>query len=439
MVHPDLVFAKSIITPSHLKGDFGEAVVGNSYLRSHLRLHDGWKPITARFGRQGIDELYIKYDHLGRPRDIMVTEVKYGSSQLGKTKDGIQLGDRWTVKRLAALAKRYKSAAQADVVLQRRPSVLNPKHQIDVNLSNGRKAYFWRENGNKSWKFDGPEEYLAEARKKTLSASRFIKSSSTGTIKVRKRLIEVNVSSGKLQVVVKDAARIDQLLRKSRLPRITSFEIALTGKGAVMAEKELACSVASQLKKKLPHLSDYECLSMGRKVARNYNRDLRSASVVSRRRVYGLNSLKAGLAGSALALAFEAASCSAPFDVERGIKSASLGFMSAGSGTLAGQYTTALLIENKLMHAAMSRTAATLGLPRSLTTKIAGSGAGGIVASLVFSYGGYFMGEYDSYTANKLASAGTIGVSVGTLAYSGSMAIVATYGTASINIGTLGS
>ena len=58
----DIALCKSMIYPPHLKGDYGEVIVGKIYLEQHLNKSGSWQSVSARFGRQGIDQIYIKYD-----------------------------------------------------------------------------------------------------------------------------------------------------------------------------------------------------------------------------------------------------------------------------------------------------------------------------------------------------------------------------------------
>jgi hypothetical protein len=82
-----------------LKGAFGENIVRRLLDRAASgSVH--WIEPLRRGGGQGLDLLGLRYDALGRLKAVQVWEVKFGSSRLGRTLDGQQLGDAWTSRRL---------------------------------------------------------------------------------------------------------------------------------------------------------------------------------------------------------------------------------------------------------------------------------------------------------------------------------------------------
>lgn len=100
---PVLAIQAALIAPTSTalknnknKGQYGEHT-SDAYLHSqhHEKLSDGGAlaplpPVPAR--GTGIDSVWR---HHAPPPDYIVVEVKYGSSQLGYSKDGRQMSDGW--------------------------------------------------------------------------------------------------------------------------------------------------------------------------------------------------------------------------------------------------------------------------------------------------------------------------------------------------------
>jgi hypothetical protein len=82
------------------KGKWGEQE-GNDQM-----VADGWTPISGQVvpqghtAPQGIDGIYERINPTTGEPEYVVVESKYGSAQLGNTKDGKQKSDEWIEKRL---------------------------------------------------------------------------------------------------------------------------------------------------------------------------------------------------------------------------------------------------------------------------------------------------------------------------------------------------
>lgn len=422
LAHADIALCRSVINMNHLKGEFGENIVEKLYLENHLQRSGSWEAIAPRLGRQGIDQIYIKYDSRGLPRKIMVGEVKYGTSNLQMTKDGMQLGQRWTLKRLKALANRYMNlSGTSDIGISMRPSKLGIGHEIPVNLKNGRSGVFWRKNALDSWKFEGRREDLPDARKKIETDGHFLRSAGEDRIAIRRRLFEVSHDNNILKIRIKDAAGLEKGLSQNQLQPLQEISLKLSGNEGKTAE------IAKQLKSKMGYLSDKECMDYAEKLSRNINKpaDSFAASVAK-------SSLKAGIAGALFTLSIEAViqTSQGNFNPEHLAESAIIGFGSVGVGSAVGQITTKYLMSSAA-HSAVIRTASSIGVSTAYLGNALGSAASMGVTSVLFAYGGYFTGHYDSYTANKLAFTGLVGAGGGALAGSGIMFLATTYGTAS--------
>ncbi len=431
----DVALCKSIIFPPHLKGNFGETVAGKFVLDRHLAASGNWRPITPRFGSQGIDQIYIKYDTLGRPRRIMVGEVKYGSAKLGMTRDGLQMSQRWIKPRLLGLSARFFSAANAaDVLAQPRPAgLVSARHEIPVKLVNGRTVVFWRENGNRAWKFDGSIEDLATARKQTAATARFLAAAGQDRVSVGKRLIHVQLDGKFLNVTIKDVENI-VVSRDIAGARTTGqLRVKLQGAEGNLARGVAPEQIARQIRAKYPHFSDSEARVYANQIAKGA-KEIEQAFVKgpSVSQAIAINSLKAGAVGALFALSIEGVSQAwrGEFDPERLAQTGGIGFVSVGLGAAAGQGTQILLMQNRACHAVLAEAASRIGLATNALGNLSGLAVGGGVASVIFAYGGYFLGWYDSGTANRFAVAGVLGSLGGAAIGAGTMAAVTAFGTA---------
>ncbi len=92
-VSPEALLADRLSSDIYFKGDLAEHLAAETVTKQFLR--DGnWKSITPRTGRQGLDHVFIKVNSNGFPVDLMVAESKYGTSVLGKTRDGLQMSSK---------------------------------------------------------------------------------------------------------------------------------------------------------------------------------------------------------------------------------------------------------------------------------------------------------------------------------------------------------
>ena len=362
----DVALCKSMIFPSHLKGDYGETIAGKFYLEHHLKKSGSWRPVSARLNSQGIDLIYLKHDKLGRLRDIMVGEVKYGSSKLATTKDGIQMGKQWTQKRLVALGNRYIDVASyQNIQRQKRPSKLVDIHQIEIDLKNGKKVVFWRKDGKSLWRFEGRPEDLSLAQTKAQTTGQFIKKAGQYVIRVRRRIFEIKTDKNFLSITIKDAKHLDSGISQAKIKGQT-FHIRLSGAFGKLSNMALSKAIAKQLKRKVPLFSDNECRDYAAKsiVKEKTNVEDLNISKNSYPKSVLATSLKAGIAGTLFAVAFEgiSQSISGHLDYQRLFETGALGFVSVSAGTALGQQATTYGVRSKVTHSAMTKAASSLGM-----------------------------------------------------------------------------
>ncbi len=430
----DIVLCKSMINLNHLKGESTEIITGKFYLEYCLKKEGSWQSISAKLGPQGIDQIYIKYEK-GIPKKIIVGEVKYGTSRLDMTKDGIQLGEPWTQVRLNKMSENYLSISKTqNIKTVKRISKLQMKNEIVIRLKNGEKVVFWRENSTDKWKFDGRKQDLNEAMKQVERTGKYLGDCGAGKCSIRRRLYEVKSNNGILKIVMKDASGLDQGLSQSQLKETGQLKIPLSGK----TDKILTSEIAKQLKKKFPHMSNQETKMYAKEIVEENSRveEMKTAKYEYRKQIV-MNSFKAGVVGGIIATTIELTGQlynQGKIDLDKLAYTGGVSFIATSSGVLSGQIATGFMLENAITHNAIKKVAISLGLTRRFVSSVVGVNIGGGITTLIFSYGGYLAGYYDAYTANKMAVSGVVGLGAGSLATMGVMSLATMYGTAGTGV-----
>jgi len=244
-----LMFSKNVIPPSHLKGEWAETITKRFYLEKHLRKSGNWQSISPRSGRQGLDSIFIKRDSAGRARDLMVGEVKYGSSRLGMTKDGIQAGNRWVNQRLSATASRYLDASQSKPHFQKIGTLSDPRHVVEGRV-NGKRFKFWRNSTKEPWKFHGNQADFALAQKRIASDASFLRKSALGEIKYRSKIFQISESSDGLRIHVKNAKLLDKGLSMNSI-KGSEIKIPFSKLNTLKSKVALRREIAKRLQVRL--------------------------------------------------------------------------------------------------------------------------------------------------------------------------------------------
>ena len=104
----------------NVKGNLTESLMDDFYHK------DGWEKLDSKYGRQGIDGLYVKRHRNGAIKDFIVVDGKSGSSQLGNTQHGKQLSPKWIKHNI----KKLKSQAIQDY--NNYPTLENKKRVDDL-------------------------------------------------------------------------------------------------------------------------------------------------------------------------------------------------------------------------------------------------------------------------------------------------------------------
>ena len=377
---PEAALARASILTPRLHGNVGEALVS-----SQLHATGGWTPIRPRNAPQGIDHVWITYDKTGRPVDMIVGETKYGTSRLGMTKFGRQMSTPWKSNHLADLADDWDAMAK------------------DVATRSG----------------------TAKARRFRLTAD-FLRAAAEGRVSYRSELFRVKIDGNVAKISVQRLGPDGIAIGPERaLP-----PIQIKGRPARIIKAELI----GEIKKVYPAASNAEAKRIAEQsfsAAKTVQESLspKSANLLLARTTGSILA-----AGGLVAGGFDAVAqlwTGGTVDWNRTGTMAVLGALSAGSAEVAQLRTSQALLRNTAFRARSVALGRSMRILPSRTVSFMPKAAGGIIGSLMFSYGGYAFGLYDAKEANRTAVAGVGGAAAGMATYSAMMAAAAAWGTAS--------
>lgn len=433
----DLDVLQKSITTSAFKGAYGESHM-NRYLTKHLGRTEAWVPLRSRIGPQGIDGLHVRYDASGRVRGLMVSEAKYGGSQLNLTQDGIQLSSRWTNARLQHLGAVYTEIGDTLRAGRMRTERLpSPTVQrLEVRLPNGKAAVFWRGNSVDTWKFAGPDEMMKQAGRQASRVGRYVVEAGAGRIRYARHVYHTQVTPHGLQVTVKDASALEAAADVRKLPVLRSLTVPLTAGEQQAVARMTASEVKQMLAKKFPGMSRSRIEQCSRDIVRSHHRvnDLLAGRQPSMAGAMLRQSLAAGVSAATVVMGVQVAADLMSGQKPDGVELATTGGLVATAGfggSLAGQSTQYLLTSNPTLRAMTSQGSLSLGMTSTSLSRGVSQTVGGSVAGAIMAYGGYLAGQYDLQTANRMTLAGAAGAGVGVAASIGTMSLISAFGTAS--------
>jgi hypothetical protein len=354
-----------------LKGAFGESLARRLLDHAAGRSIEWIEPV--RRSGQGIDLLGFQRDALGRLRGVCVYEVKFGTSRLGFTRDGQQLGEQWTARRLrdnaAALADQVansRSNAAARTLREQAASLLEAADgrlpvercvtRVEVKGSGFRITLEGRAGGDAGVLAEGPFAKLPRWAQQGVRRS------------FEEIFRDANCNREEARRLATEACRNPEFFRGMARDRRWTWRAGIDRHSAQAALG--AAALAAGLRAVL---------------------DLWTTGRVGWRGV-ALSGLLGGAAGFA--------------------------------GTYAGAQTVSALTATQLGRALATAAGRVVGVVS------VGRFAGGLVGAAVFAYGGALLGLTDWRTANRSMGAATVGLGAGAGATGATFGIAVAFGTA---------
>lgn len=430
LARADIAIAKSVLNGKLLKGEVGEAI-RDQIFGGYLHRSGQWLNVSPRLGPQGLDHVSVQLNESGKPHRLMVDETKFGSSKLLITKSGdIQMGNKWVSDRLSGLAKRFDTIrAQAAFQSAKAPAGLASKRIVEVPLSDSESVRFWRPaKGAGPWHYDGPSDSLPKAISQLKSLSELFQAGADGRTDFRKRIFQVKIDGDVLKVNILDATEVDAVGGNlGKLPVKAKIELPLAR--TFWKSDVFQAKMVNELRRQMPYLDSAEARHLAKGIQATANTAEEALARSSFTRFATQGAAKAGVAGVLVAVPIEIATqlfSGAHVDWSRVADMGGLAAGSAAGGSLAGNFTSRVLM-SKQVGSASAQTAKILGLKSaSRFANVAGRAVGGGATASLFAYGGYGLGYYDLQTANRFAVAGVAGTGVGaalTVALGGTKAV----------------
>ena len=402
-------------------GSIGENIAADNVISTMLRDSGNWISLSPRVGPQGIDHIFIKRDANGLPRGLIVGESKYNHSQLGETKkDGIQMGSRWTKSRLKAMGERYNKLSTVTKI--EKAPLLGNYRKMTLVLKNGKEVCWWQENSRKAWKFSGTEEELREAQKLAAIYGNFLKKAEEGLISYRSRVFQIKPVGDDIRIIIRDASDVDTLKRISKLPILHDITLENAMNKSIDPK-----TIANELKKKMPHLSNKELMAIAKDLGESTKNLTTRVDKLQIAEKFAMTSLQASAIAAAMDIGLQVLLNDGEIDFARTGISGGAVFV----GTIAAQGLNLGLNHWQWSRVMLKSLSKQLGCSVTTLGSTITSTAGGILTSALISYGMYFAGYSDLDTANVAFAAGSIGTLTGVVAGAATMGFATAFGTAS--------
>lgn len=371
-----------------VRGDIGESVAERAFFGGPEvapSKKGSWVSIAPRYGRQGIDHVFIRVDENGLPNNMILAESKYGSSNLGYTKDGRQMGSNWRMKRLTAIGDRYYRFANSSKTIIRTKNIPIGAKSMDIYFSKTRKVVIWEDGGKWYTNAEGITDEQLRTRASTYG--KYFSSAGTGVIRTRNfefRILEQSNGDYHVKInTIKDY--LDEVQIISTRTVVIPSEFISKGKVDTKVLMEA-------IKKKHPSWSDKKIKQEAKDIKRVVsNKDFLNAAEAHKQAIKEINHSSLASAGIAGALSFafqlgtEAWEHGADFESYdfKGISLSTVkGAAVAGAASYAGQRTSLYLAGNTFFK-------------RQITSRVAGRIGGSVGASIILaeSFGGCVIGN----------------------------------------------
>lgn len=417
----DIAYARNMLTANHLRGTLGEHFAEHFFLNNRLeeKISGNWIPLAPRTGPQGLDHLFLKVGKNGHYH-WMVGESKYGSSQLSTTVSGVkQLSPEWTIERIQKLGSNYVKLSQLQGVEMKQMPYVTPKAKFDVPLTSKRIVSFWQDDkGN--WYFTGTKSELAAAQGK---AAKMGNSLLSPNCNFRTRLFHIDVKGNDLQITIcqvksGETKSLTQLMADGNTILIKDIM------GERISNDELKALIARALKNKFPNMSEVELREMSEDIAHKY----KNGELLAKPRPIWLSITYQSFIAAGIAGTIDAVS---QLIFTRKVHAGKVLFVgtSAGIGAATGQILNIVLLKTNVGTQAVRSISGLLNVSSGLARSALSSLSGGMVSTLLLSYGSYLLGFADIKNANRSAVAGTAGVAAGATVGIGVPALVGTFAT----------
>lgn len=436
LADPTVAYYETLLQANPIRAGFGEAHM-NRFLSRYLQQTGGLQPFSARIGPQGIDGGFVRFGVDGRPSELVIGEAKYGGSRLGMTRHGIQMGDGWRKAKLEILAATYREVGRQvrDGLVRVEPLQVRANPQrLELRMADGKAAVYWRRDATESWRFAGRDAQLREAGKRAGQLGDYLAECAGGQKPYKAYIWRVGVEGNEVKWLAKDASLLGSNGSEARLPVVKSGVLRLSGAELRSLNRLGTAEIANLIRAKEPALSVVEAKRIAETIS-GESRSLQQTLSADTSRAHGRVGRTSAIAGVALAAIDMSVTAAMDYwrqgkvDVDLIAKRGGVALAAGGLGTYVGQNVTVAVLRS-----AAANTGRGVGGPLSLTmfgAQGAGIAAGGAVASLVMAYGSYFAGLTDLRGANMMAAAGVAGGLAGAAVWTGTLSLVAAYGTAS--------
>ena len=354
----------------------------------------------SKSGRAGFDGLYVQFDKRGNPSGAMVTESKFGNSRLGYTKHGgKQMSDEWIRLRAGMTAKHYdrmSSLLKAGRIKPISRSSLVPsstsKEITVVPLPKGQKVFIWHEKGLGYVYYSDKPVDLQVLAKQVNKSGQYMEGVARGKIEPKKVLWRLRVEKNSFVVT---SEHLDA--KGNTIPGTVKRINVLSKPYAELSPSHKALvdeAVTSAIREQYGNSSKREIAMRDYKTAKEQNRVgafLKKHNLEQPRwpwRLAGKIALKAGAWGAIMGLGFHVLNrlfSGEAVNFHQMTKEITLSAVSAAGGALAGAGIS-YFVEKQMLTSSQSLLA-TMN-PRWLkSSRLLGGLGGGIIATLIFSYG----------------------------------------------------
>ncbi len=425
-------FGSACLGMNALKGSITESLMDRLMMEGFFPETGRWVAgSSARVGNAGIDSIFFHTDEAGHIRNMLVGESKYGSSQLGMTRSGRQMSQRWIGERLSRTAKRYLSIAER-LRSERVSRAYSPPgwraegKTLRIPLKGGNVAEVWDSSNGLTCYVERPIS-SAEIRLQAKRTTKYLQACAEGKIEYRCRISRYRANSDRHHITVQEWDP-----KAETLGKVTA---RFSGK-----YRDLLKSVQKGLRRQFEavfrrqgindrdvrQLADHACEDP------QFFNNMRRDPSWNWRLGFDWQALRAAAIAGALGFAFDVVFGLAAGSVhwQRSIRTAA----AAGAAGFVG-YVGGIQIVSVLKGTQFGRLAIVASPIRSLAgtplSSVLGTLGGSVLAAATFAYLSHMMGQTDIRAAHRQVAGTLASISTGTAFSGGVFGLAAAFGTAS--------